>query len=284
MNLSPITPTLSILLASILIAPPGWSQTMSSAAASSSLQIKVVDSDGPVAVAGATGAKGYFLQVTDANGMPVPEAAVAVRLPESGATGLFADGSHSAVVYTDSSGRAHVGGIQWAATPGPMAIRVTASKGEDHAGILIEQTLTTGAAASQPGISETVPGPSSPPRLEPAPALAAVSNNNEAADVAPLNTIVTGPDPAPIRPALRAMAPTPGVSVLRTGTPSVSVSTDGSGPAYHGSFNKKWIWIGLTIAAAAGAAYAMSSVKAGSTSSSSSSISIGAPSVSVGHP
>lgn len=280
MTLPSFTPLVSLLLIPLLIAPPGWSQTAPSSAPQNNLQLRLVDSDGSQIAVSSHSTKGFYVQVTDGNGAPVAEAAVALRLPDSGATGLFADGSHSAVAYTDASGRAHLDGIQWNATAGALAVRVTATKGDEHAGILVEQALVAGVVSS--------PRPNLPaPRLEaavapanPAPAQAAAD------DSAPLNTI--GGSLESVRPAIRAAAPGAAAApFLRSAEPSVSISNDGTGPAYHGTQSgskRKWLILGLVVAAGAGAAFAASTMGKGSTAASSSSISIGAPTVSVGHP
>lgn len=294
MIVSTVAPTLSLLLCCLLIAPPGWSQATAVAtsnAPASSLQLKVLDTDGSQIYANSASQKGFWLEVTDSTGSPVSEAAVALRLPDNGATGLFGDGSHSAVVYTDSSGRAHFGGIRWSSAAGSLAIRITATKGDEHAGILLEQALVD--STQIPAVSSPVNVPVvrpemsaiQAPRLEPANPGNKPRETADAQAEAPLNTIASPGELASVRPAIRATAPSPGVSIIRSGSPSVQISNDGSGPAYHGGFNKKkWILIGLSIAAAAGAAYFASNLGKSSTSTSGSSISIGAPTVSVGQP
>lgn len=274
MTFPTITPVVSLILIPLLLAPPGWSQAAVAPAPvqPGSLQLKLVESDGPQIATNSRGSKGFSFQVTDANGTGIADAAVALRLPDSGASGLFADGSHSGVIYSDASGRAHVDGILWNAVPGQVMVRVTATKGDAHAGMLVEQTLVSGAGANL-----------SAPRLEAAAPRAPQATTAE--DAAPLNTIAA--DAVSVRPAVRATLPASEVPFLRSASPSVSISNDGSGPAYHGSYGnkKKWILIGLAIAAGAGAAFAASTLaKGGSTAASSSSISIGAPTVSVGHP
>lgn len=276
------TPATSIFLIPILLAPPGWSQATLPSAGSQTvvLQLKVIDSDGAQIPIGSRGSKGFSFEVTDQNGAGVAEAAVAIRLPDSGASGLFADGSHSGVVYTDANGKAHVDGITWNTTAGALTVRVTATKGDIHAGILVEQVLV--ASSPNPGLAA--------PRLEPAAPVRAVAVATSAAttpaDETALNTIAAPGESLPVRPAIRASIPVSDAPLLRTAGPSVSISNDDSGPAYHGSSSKKkWIMIGLAIAAGAGAAYAASAfAKGGSSTGGSSSISIGAPTVSVGHP
>lgn len=283
MTLAFISPVVSLFLIPMLIAPPGWAQTSgpSGSALSNALQLKVLGGDNTPVPVGSRSNKGFYIEVTDENGTAVNEAAIALRLPDSGASGVFADGSHSAVVYTDGSGKAHIEGIQWNANPGLVTMRITATKGDQHAGILVEENLVATAPKAETGA----------PRLQAATpgtgvASTRASSSSTESEDAPLNSIATPSEAVPVRPAIRAAALGSNAPILRSAEPSVSISSDGSGPAYHGSFNKKkWIMIGLAIAAGAGAAYAASSLMKGSSSgSTSSSISIGAPTVSVGHP
>ena len=79
--------------------------------------------------------------VTDESGAPVPDAAVAVRLPEDGETGTFADGTHAAVAYTDQQGEARVAVRAWSTESGAVLVKITATKGSARAGMLFEQKL-----------------------------------------------------------------------------------------------------------------------------------------------
>ncbi|MBV8897951.1 MAG: hypothetical protein JO051_15670, partial [Acidobacteriaceae bacterium] len=146
MKTFPFSSILSFLLIPALVMTPLWAQAPSAdvvntGAAPDQLQIRVVNADalnGGIAV----GAKqALSVEVTDAVGAPVANAAVTCRLPESGATGSFADGSHAAVAYTDAQGRAAIEAIQWGQEHGAVAIRLTATKGTVHTGILVEARL-----------------------------------------------------------------------------------------------------------------------------------------------
>ena len=83
-------------------------------------------------------------------GPQVSGVAVTFRLPESGAAGVFGDGNRIAVAYTDSNGQAAVRNIQWGNTAGTLLLRITATKGIVHAGILMEQKLGAPASRAQP--------------------------------------------------------------------------------------------------------------------------------------
>src|SRR3954466_3170970 len=101
----------SLLLTPILIFAPLSAQTStnspalpSSAAASQALQLRLVEGESTDVPAGSRALKGFLIEVVDSSGAAVPDAALALRLPDSDPTGTFADGTHSAVTYTDQTG------------------------------------------------------------------------------------------------------------------------------------------------------------------------------------
>jgi len=103
------------------------------AAAEATLQVRVVESS----------VNQFMVEITDGSAAPVDGAAVAFRLPDSDPIGTFADGSHASVVYTDINGRARVSGIQWNRTSGVATVRITAVKGASHAGLILEQAISS---------------------------------------------------------------------------------------------------------------------------------------------
>ena len=102
----------------------------------SALRIRLADAASAVVEANSS-QTAYSIVVTDASGLPVSGAAVAIRLPEEGATGFFINGIHSAVAYTDATGIAKFAQVHWNSTVGVASIMVTAVKGDVHAGALI---------------------------------------------------------------------------------------------------------------------------------------------------
>lgn len=110
------------------------------------LQIRVVEGDGASYPAGSRAIRGLTVEVTDEAGLPVPHAAVSFRLPESGATGTFSNGTRTEIASSGSNGRATVWGMRWNRIPGEFAIRVTAAKGETRAGAIVQQTLVEPSA------------------------------------------------------------------------------------------------------------------------------------------
>src|SRR6185437_1892575 len=128
--------TLSVLLSGILAAGSCLQAQNVTPADSSDVQelhIRVVEG----ADSGRATTQPLTVAITDGRGSPVPNATVLFRLPSDAPTGIFSDGSRVAVLYTDMEGHAAVKNIQWGASSGTAVIRVTASKGAAHAGLLI---------------------------------------------------------------------------------------------------------------------------------------------------
>src|SRR5437870_2144416 len=96
------TPILSSILALTLVVSPLQAQAPVSLDGSrdhtgaQSLQLRVLDLDGHQTPVNARTTAGFAVQVTDSAGAAVADAALAFRLPDSGPTGTFADGTHSA--------------------------------------------------------------------------------------------------------------------------------------------------------------------------------------------
>ena len=68
-----------------------------------------------------------IVQVEDENHKPVAGAAVVFLLPDQGASGAFADGSHMLTVTSDAQGRAIAHGLRPNSVQGNFQMRVTAS-------------------------------------------------------------------------------------------------------------------------------------------------------------
>ena len=175
------------------------------------LKIRLAD-ESSAKVEANTYVKGYAIQVSDSAGLPVADVAVAVRLPEDGATGYFVNGEHSAVAYTDASGVARFPQVNWGSTLGTASIRVTAVKAEMHAGAIIEQTILAAARnAPAPGVAPTtVP--------------TAVQTPAGAATLTPLpDTSAAKRDPAPVTTAPKEV---PRVEVAAAKKPGIPMSVD----------------------------------------------------------
>lgn len=235
-----------------------------------SLQIRLAES-GSTEVEVNSIATGYSIVVTDASGIPVAGAAVAVRLPEDAPTGFFVDGAHSAVAYTDVSGIAKFAKIHWSSKPGIVSIRVTAVKGNLHAGAVMDQNLVAhpGAAVQARTELQKLPQPQSETANSPGP-----PTPGTPVSISSVHSGAAGEDSA-IRPAQTSASADPAVTVVNT--PGI---TGGS----HGG--KKWILIAVAAAGAGiGAALALGigGKASAATSASSTGVTIGSPTVSVGH-
>lgn len=289
-----LTPFLSFVLIPLLVTAPLSAQVAQNPGASGNLpesqdlQIRVVAGDSGAVSVNSQSNNGFVVEVTSSDGAPVMDAAVAVRLPDTEPTGIFADGAHATVGYTDQSGHVRVPPVKWGGTPGVVSIRVTAVKGTAHAGVLLEEKLTATSASPAPiqtsPVSErgadsqsvaprliTTPDPGNSPKpSESAP----VSTKPPAIAVPVAQSAASTPAAThPLTPPATALKPQPSVSV----TSSVP-------PGSQSHSHKKWIVI-AAIAAGAGAGLAFAGRgKSSSSGSPAPSLTIGSPSVSVGHP
>jgi hypothetical protein len=258
---------IAALLSALLVLGPALEAQVTATGSDQSIQelhLRVVEGGGTEYKTGSLSAESVLVAVTDQEGSPVPSVAVLFRLPDEGATGAFTDGTRVVIAYSDMQGMAAVRNIQWGSTPGPVVLRITATKGAAHAGILVPEMLTAGSrskhakatAGNPPPVTKLAPPKSAAPVDEPA------------------------PQPAPLQPATLSPA---GATARPAELPSVSVITD-SKESVHSS-RKKWIWIALIGAGAAAGAFAAAGRSHSSPSSSSAgSVSIGSPSVSIGRP
>lgn len=277
-----LTPLLSFVLIPLLITAPLSAQIIENSGgsadstASQDLKIRVIAGNTGSASVNSQAATGFTVEVIGADGAAVADAAVALRVPDMEPTGVFPDGSHAVVGYTDQSGHAHLPAVKWGGTPGVVAIRVTAVKGTAHAGILVEEKLlaASGSGADSQSAASRLIGPPDPSNgLEPLlPAPAQVKPTAAAAPIAQSTSNTSAPTHA-LTPPAPAPKPEPSVSV----TSSVP-------PGSQAHSHKKWIII-AAIAAGAGAGVAFAGRgKSSSSSSAAPSLTIGSPTVSVGHP
>jgi hypothetical protein len=242
---------LALLLTALVAVHPAWTQTklndgQPGTEPQPALRVQVVDNPGP-SLPNSTALKGYAIQVTDSSGAPMADAAVAMRLPEEGATGHFDGGLRAWVSYTDTAGLARFPVIQWEGSVGLAELRVTAAKGSAHTGLIIQEQIGTEKLASVliPQAPEAkAPKIALPPAPEisvetpqPAPALA---------DTLPMPTSKSGAA-VPLKPDLASTAQTH----ASTPEPTVSITNSGTGAGTQGSSRKKWLVI-AAIGAAAG--------------------------------
>ena len=124
-------------------------------AQSALLEIHVLGGDNAVYATGSR-TQGLGVEVTDELGHPVSGAVVAVRLPNDGAGGSFANGLSSEIVTTGSTGRAVTSPVRWSWVAGAVEIKITAVKGALRAGAVTTCELSETIAAKG-GPIPTVP-------------------------------------------------------------------------------------------------------------------------------
>lgn len=112
------------------------------------IQMRVLEGEGAVNIAGAKASRPITVQITDETGKPVSGAGVTFRLPEEGPTGFFDTGLKSEIQITSSDGRASAWGIVWGNEAGPVKVRVTATKDVARAGLIVSQFVTAPAATA----------------------------------------------------------------------------------------------------------------------------------------
>jgi hypothetical protein len=117
------------------------------------LNLVIVEGDGAINNIRQRTAREPIVQVEDENHKPVAGAAVIFLLPERGAGGTFADGSHSLSAVTNAQGRAAARGIQLNHTEGQFSIHVTASFNGMTAATDISQTISAAAPVASTGVS-----------------------------------------------------------------------------------------------------------------------------------
>ena len=111
------------------------------------LNLVIVEGEGAINNIRQRTAREPIVQVEDENHKPIAGAAVVFLLPDQGASGTFANGSHTLTVMTDSQGRAVAHGFRPNKVQGRLQIRVTASHLGKTANATITQTNALTAAA-----------------------------------------------------------------------------------------------------------------------------------------
>lgn len=258
---------ISAILAPLMMVYPLWAQEPVPAnAAAPELRIQVKGNASAQAPAGSQ-SEGYSIQVTDAMGVAVPDAAVLVRLPDTGPSGSFAEGRHSSLAYTDATGVARVGSIQWGGTPGRVLLHITAVKGPAQTGMLMEENLLGESPTAVLGAK--IP-PAMPARAAKPPAPAQLVT----VETVPKSSIAPPPqDPTVAHPQSVQNVP------VKPDTVSVSSTPPSEQP--HKS-HAKWLILAL-VAAGAGAGVAMAGKgKSSGSAAPAPSLTINNPSISVG--
>jgi hypothetical protein len=111
------------------------------------LNLVVVEGEGQINNIRQRTAREPVVQVEDENHKPVAGAVVVFTTPSNGATGVFANGSHTLTVTTDDTGRAVARGLKPNAAKGQYQIHVNASYRGQTASTNIAQTNAVVTAA-----------------------------------------------------------------------------------------------------------------------------------------
>jgi hypothetical protein len=111
------------------------------------LNLVIVEGEGAINNVKQRTAREPIVQVEDENHKPVAGAAVVFLLPDQGAGGAFAGGTHMLTVTSDAQGRAIAHGFHPNGVQGNFQMKVTASFQGKTANASISQTNAAGAAA-----------------------------------------------------------------------------------------------------------------------------------------
>jgi hypothetical protein len=291
---------LSLFLCPLVALTPIWAQSTSAGGGEPAVEVPfhvhLVDEPGP-APTRSTSEKGYVVQVTNGTGAPVAGAAVALRLPEDGPTGRFANGLRAWVAYSDTAGIARFPVIQWGETGGLVELSVTAAKDTLHAGLTIAQQIgqehPSASIVSIPVEAASVAKPAPPPEPRiviqtPEPGTVSMPlADTVPLSVSPLNTSqldipkagssgASGPHTLTPNP--------PSAGKEDSAAPTVSITNSASG-ASGNSHKKLWLLVAVGTGAGVGALMALKGAHGGggSSTTSSSGVSVGTPTISVGH-
>jgi hypothetical protein len=130
----------------VLLAFCVWSNAQTQVAPM--LNLVVIEGEGAINNIRQRTAREPIVQVEDSNHKPVAGAIVTFTLPSRGASGAFANGSHTLTVTTDQQGQAVARGLHPNAVKGQMQIHVNASfQGLTAATTITQTNAVIGAAA-----------------------------------------------------------------------------------------------------------------------------------------
>ena len=116
------------------------------------LNLVIVEGEGATNNIRQRTAREPIVQVEDENHKPVAGAAVVFLLPDQGASGSFANGSHMLTVTSDAQGRAVAHGFRPNNLQGKFNIRVSASfQGKTATATITQTNVLVGAAAAAAG-------------------------------------------------------------------------------------------------------------------------------------
>ena len=102
------------------------------------IQIHILEGNGAINYFNQRMAQEPIVQIEDENRRPIGGVAVLFRLPESGPSGIFPNGTHRLLVITDQNGRAAARGIVVNDVPGQLQIGISAT----YLGVEASATVT----------------------------------------------------------------------------------------------------------------------------------------------
>ena len=146
---------LSLILTLLLGLPPGRaSAAQQEPPVPAKLNIVILEGEGAINNVRQRTAREPIVQVEDENRRPVAGAAVLFMLPDSGPSGVFANGARTLEVRTDSAGRAVAKGIRTNDVQGKFQIQVQASfQGVTSMATITQTNAVLTAGTSGGGVS-----------------------------------------------------------------------------------------------------------------------------------
>ncbi|MBV8842404.1 MAG: hypothetical protein JO307_06295 [Bryobacterales bacterium] len=144
---------LTIVLRIVALVAAAWLPLQVAADDPAGLNIQVVEGEGQAYSIGSRATRGITVQIINDLGKPVEGATVTFRLPGEGPSGAFANGQKTEIATSRGDGRVNAWGMEWNRTPGPLEVRITASKGELRAGTVCSLMLTKAEGARTATIS-----------------------------------------------------------------------------------------------------------------------------------
>jgi hypothetical protein len=145
---NPGTRTLALVLSVLLIHATAADLLAQSAGSTPRLQITILDGEGALNNIKLRTAREPIIQVEDENHKPVAGAVVIFLLPDSGPSGIFADGTTTLTTTTDAEGKAVATGLKPNNLAGKYQIRVQVKRGDEEAEATIGQANFMGALPS----------------------------------------------------------------------------------------------------------------------------------------
>jgi hypothetical protein len=149
-HLKPIRNLTSCLLAVALALPVEGLHGESPQAASTALNLVVVDGEGFVHNVRQRVRRDPVVRIEDQNGTPVKEAAVVFTLPTEGSSGEFGNGSKTLTTVTGADGLAKAQGLKVYRVNGKLPIHVTAS----YRGLTARTIVNQWIEGAPPGATE----------------------------------------------------------------------------------------------------------------------------------